>query len=207
MINLDHKFYKQSFITLKDYSELLEKFENRLFKTSVFSYNNKSFMDLNFKFLVETEFDLDKSIGFVYVIRLETMFDHSQINSNILFHRLFPKFRWHIIKYANRKKYVLPGRVLNSTRKGKAFCVGICGLVGLLSKKKVGTVIIRGFKKRLFFRVQRYKKKRLYLSRKQITKRTKKIKQIGRFKKCVGKLLLEQRSQKCFKLGGYILNG
>lgn len=170
-MNLYNKYYNQALYNFKTHVECLDKFDNRVLKTSSFCYNNRTYIDLNFKYLVELGTLLNDSNKLFKSIKLETVYNRSHISSSILNNQLNRKLMWSIIKLAHSKKYFLLGKTLNFNRKHSVngLSVGLCGFVGFLPES-------RSFEEtsnsKSIFVIKRYnnKKKRLRLSTRRVHK-------------------------------------
>lgn len=128
------KYYKNDILEFKLYLGCFSLFKNRIVESTNLNFNNFTAIDVGFKYIVKAD---NKSYQTQYtllkLIKLETFFNDSLINSLIAKNNISQNSNWSIIKKAFTIKSILPGKILNPFRKG--FSVGIFGFVGFIPRK------------------------------------------------------------------------
>ena len=130
------KFFKDDFILVKKHLNCFSLFNNRALEGLVHITNNDTFIDIGFKYIVKTNiYDNNKYFTFLKILKLETLFNDSEIDYLSIKNNINYKLNWSFIKKAFNIKCILNGRILNPIKDG--FSVGICGFIGFLSRKDI----------------------------------------------------------------------
>jgi ribosomal protein S1 len=135
------KFLKDDYILLKKHLNCFSLFNNRALEGFVYITNNDTFIDIGFKYIVKTNNNNNnnnndnKYFTFLKILRLETLFNDSEIDYLSIKNNINYKLNWSFIKKAFNIKCILNGRILNPIKDG--FSVGICGFIGFLSRKDI----------------------------------------------------------------------
>jgi len=128
------KFFKDDIILVKKHLNCFSLLNNRALEGFVHIVNSDTFVDIGFKYIVKTSCrDHNKYFTFLKVLKLETLFNDSEIDYLSIKNDINHRLNWFFIKKAFNIKCILNGRVLNPIKDG--FSVGICGFVGFMSRK------------------------------------------------------------------------
>ena len=128
------KFFKDDIILVKKYLNCFSLFNNRALEGFAYTVNNDVFLDIGFKYILKTNIhNHNNYFTFLKVLKLETLFNDSEIDYLSIKNNINHKLNWSFIKKAFNVKCILNGRILNPIKDG--FSVGICGFVGFISRK------------------------------------------------------------------------
>lgn len=161
------KFLKDDVNLVKKHLNCFSLFDNRALEGFSYTVNNDIFIDIGFKYIIKTNFNNNKYFAFLKILKLETLFNDSEIDYLSIKSNINHKLNWSFIKKAFNIKCILNGRVLNPIKDG--FSVGICGFVGFMSRKDI---VINNVSLRSVFNITSIDifKKTFVVSQKQLDK-------------------------------------
>jgi len=131
-------FFEDDIILIKKHLNCFSLFNNRVLEGFVYVVNNDVFVDFGFKYIIESSYHNHSKYSIILkILKLETLFNDSEIDYLNVKNNINHKLNWPFIKKAFNIRCILNGKILNPIKDG--FSVGICGFVGFIARKETIT--------------------------------------------------------------------
>lgn len=166
-----NKYYIQNVLVLKNSISCFNLFKSRSIETCILKFKDFFFLDFGFNYNYLKIKNFADRTNYLFIKDFEFVRSLRYMSFNNIKYDFIYSNRWLFLNKVSQFKCLIVGRFLNSytNRYHSFYCIGVCGCVSLISKKKLlflGNNLISVFR---IGRV-RFLRKEIFLSQRFVTR-------------------------------------